>query len=271
MNNSPHAIRDCQFSDTATAIWSDPYVTGRRWLARRPTRSEHPFHRDSISIGTSTNSAASELACQGILAPSPVRPRVRMASFPQYARQPPIGSDGSGSWGHSTDVAASATPAQTSSVTLEAEVVKASMKTQAETQLFLRCSPHIMIHSTTKVPAAGHLHPSGGNCPTTPNSAGVRIRSGTIDDDDAVRTYFFVNVPELWGEGFGQSDFVAGVIRKELVINVGAAKTFQRSGARRCRAAGPGFEQADLQTFWRAAATCDGDAERSGLGEDEIK
>ncbi|ESL08048.1 hypothetical protein TRSC58_04257 [Trypanosoma rangeli SC58] len=213
-----------------------------QWLGRRPTSGIHPFYRDSSLACTCKNLCDNNdnWTNQALLTPSPIRPKKCVALSHIYLLSLP-----SLSFNFKFDV-------------MEDETVTSHSSTRGN------------VFASVAAASRGLVPTELPNLQSSSQRIAGSKRIALVDEDDLViaqRTTgaqgedwivdnqsmheFFGGSWDLWiGSGGGnQLSFnERGRCRsKESVIDFDVAMTFQRSGARRCRRTGPGFDAVPLR------------------------
>ncbi|RNE95836.1 hypothetical protein TraAM80_10076 [Trypanosoma rangeli] len=212
------------------------------WLGRWPTSSIHPFHRDSSLSCTCKNLYDNNVnrTNQALLTPSPIRPKKCVASS------------------HICLL-----PSPSLSFNLKLDV----MENETVTNHSSTCGKVV---ASVAAASRGLVPTELPNLPSASQRIAVSKRIALVDEDDleiARRTTgaqgedwivdnqnmqeFFGGSWDLWRGSGGGNQFSLneqGRCRgKESVIDFDVAMTFQRSGARRCRRTGPGFDAVPLR------------------------
>ncbi|RNF24266.1 uncharacterized protein Tco025E_02625 [Trypanosoma conorhini] len=215
----------------------DSFWGSSHWLGRQPTSSIHPFHRNSplTCHRTNVHDNNDNRATQGLLAPSPIRPRKCAASTRFYFLSSPsspvkftgtvIGNETVAIHPFRCENVAAGTVAA-SRVSWSTELPKLV----SASQRVARCKRITSVDEDGLVIARRTTGAQGEGC---------------IVDNESMNE-FFSGSWDLWrGGGGGNQRYLSKLGRcpsDESVIDFNVAMTFQRSGARRCRHTGPGFD-----------------------------
>ncbi|EKG06985.1 hypothetical protein TCSYLVIO_001891 [Trypanosoma cruzi] len=217
----------------------------RKWLGRRPTSSIHPFHRDSLSVYNckSPNDNNGSWANNGILVPSPIRPQ--MCATPALICKPPSTLQFTLTGATMKDVTNTRSPSTSGKV---AAAASAASRVSSSNNF-------VNIQSTFQTISRSGLIAPVDNSAASDGVFIARYTAGAQGEesflDNQGMNEFFSGSWDFWRSNVSESEchLIKGSScpNDDSVIDFDVAMSFQRSGARRCRKTGPGFDAVPLE------------------------
>ncbi|KAH9600601.1 hypothetical protein LSM04_004139 [Trypanosoma melophagium] len=240
--------------------FSDPTRRGRQWLSRQPISSEHPLCRGNSNDNgnRSTSSSSSRIVealvtGSGVFAPAPIRPRMSMVGFSQLT------SVSLNRRSVSTDAPDSPFTAAKGGMQEPHGVVKPvesqhSAETSRSTETLMPTSFSSFLPVNETPSNRNSSKKNGGGSSEHRSKSRHKNKdnvmtpwTGSITDGQTLLEFFSVSGSHSWVENAttdcGTHGMSSSSFSVDPVIDTDAAQTFQRDGARRARAAGPGFDK----------------------------
>ncbi|EKF39509.1 hypothetical protein MOQ_000264 [Trypanosoma cruzi marinkellei] len=218
----------------------------RKWLGRRPTSSIHPFYRDSLLVcnSKSPNDNNGSWANNGILVPSPIRPQ--MCATPALICKPPSSLKFNLTGATMKDVTNTRSPSTSGKV---AATASAASRVPKSTDL-------VNTQSTFQTFSRSWLIAPVDNSAASDGVFIARYTAGAQGEDSFLDNQcmneFFSGSWDFWRSNVNENEHHlskgSSCPNDDSVIDFDVAMSFQRSGARRCRKTGPGFDAMPLES-----------------------